>query len=368
MVTRQNVEVSENFHGSGLRQELEELTHLYSAQPLIVQRFLEQQARHVEIGLRNNSSQIKFVLPDRIIEPGKPRQAEHILVVHVDDREQMAGGVLNRLARQDSRSTLLSRLAELEQNDDHTLAVAGKLMRFAIAHSIVYQILPEGRAVKYIAEEGEEIPSIPIGGEIKSALTASTDAIVEEVAESDRGDLLVPYVPAARRFYLPQWVAFDDQNQLLVGSIAEAEAHIASMQKFLGLLHTSVAIAPYFVADEAYQRKRYGILGQLVNQGRAMAFYQAVEIVKTIQRRAHSNDLNRGLSIDLPYFDDQNLVLKTYFFEIIPAGRIMFVPAFVVRASRLEQAKVAQDTRLSSSTRKNFLKVLQILEKAFIDE
>ena len=34
-------------------------------------------------------------------------------------------------------------------------------------------------------------------------------------------------------------------------------------------------------------------------------------------------------------------------FEVIPAGRIMFVPAFVVRAVQ-GQAKVAQDTRLSS--------------------
>jgi hypothetical protein len=46
MVTRQDVEVSENFHGSGLRQELEELEHLYRAQPLIVQRHLEQQTSH----------------------------------------------------------------------------------------------------------------------------------------------------------------------------------------------------------------------------------------------------------------------------------------------------------------------------------
>ncbi len=34
--------------------------------------------------------------------------------------------------------------------------------------------------------------------------------------------------------------------------------------------------------------------------------------------------------------------------EIIPAGRIMFVPAFVVRASQGEQAKVGQDTRLNA--------------------
>jgi hypothetical protein len=172
----------------------------------------------------------------------------------------------------------------LNINDNHTLAVAGKLMRFAITHSIVCQS-PE-LPCSSILQKSERKSSIPV--ERIGRLNASTDAIVEEIVESGRGDLLVPYVPAARRFYLPQWVAFDDQNQLLVGSIAEAEAHIASMQKFLGLLHTAVAIAPYFVADEVYQRKRYGILGQLVNQGRAMAYYQAGEIVSTIQHRAHS--------------------------------------------------------------------------------
>jgi hypothetical protein len=52
-------------------------------------------------------------------------------------------------------------------------------------------------------------------------------------------------------------------------------------------------------------------------------------------------------------------------FEIIPTGRIMFVPAFVVRASRGEQAKVAQDTRLNASTRKHLLVQLKALEIAF---
>jgi hypothetical protein len=43
----------------------------------------------------------------------------------------------------------------------------------------------------------------------------------------------------------------------------------------------------------------------------------------------------------------------------------MFVPAFVVRASRGEQVKVAQDTRLNSSTRKHLLGQLKTLETAF---
>jgi hypothetical protein len=160
-------------------------------------------------------------------------------------------------------------------------------------------------------------------------------------------------------------VAFDDEDHLLVNSISEAEAHVASMQRFLSVLHAAVALAPYIVADEVYQLKRYGMLGQLVNQGRALARCETGELIRTIKRRAAAQDLNRGLSLSLPYFDDQTLRLDTHEFEIIPAGRIMFVPAFVIRASRQEQAKVAQDTRLSPSTRKHLLAELKALEDAF---
>ncbi|MHC1770426.1 MAG: hypothetical protein AB9907_01595 [Flexilinea sp.] len=71
------------------------------------------------------------------------------------------------------------------------------------------------------------------------------------------------------------------------------------------------------------------------------------------------------MNLSLPYFDDQLLEMRTYDFEVIPAGRIMFVPAFVVRATREEHAKIAQDTRLSSSTRKYLLIEFSILEHEF---
>ncbi len=45
----------------------------------------------------------------------------------------------------------------------------------------------------------------------------------------------------------------------------------------------------------------------------------------------------------------------------------MFVPAFVVRAAREQQAKVADDTRLSLSTRKHLIQELKMLEAAFDD-
>ena len=202
--------------------------------------------------------------------------------------------------------------------------------------------------------------------EPESAITASTDAIAEDGKTDDgRGDLLVPFVPAARRFYLPQWVAFDDKDNLLVGSMKEAEAHLASMQKYVGVLHAARSLAPHITADEEFQKKRYGMLGQLINQGRALARYKTREIIKGIKERAAAGSLNRGLWLSLPYFDDQDLRMDISNFEVIPAGRIMFVPAFVVRAANGEMAKVAQDTRFNASTRKHLMAELQMLEDAF---
>ena len=199
-------------------------------------------------------------------------------------------------------------------------------------------------------------------------MTAASDAMIveEDRAEGGRGQLLVPYVEAARRFYLPQWVSFDDEGRLLSENLSDAENQIASMQRYLSILHHAVGLAPYMVADEEYQRKRYGILGQLVNQGRALAHFQVKGIIQTIRRRATSHDLDRGLSLSLPYFNDQTLMIEDYNFDVIPAGRVMFVPAFVVLAVRAQAAKVAQDTRMSQSTRRQILIELSSLEGEFL--
>jgi hypothetical protein len=351
------------------RQEYVDYQELLLAQPPLVQRFLETQASSMAEAVIQNLPQLRFTLPDRVVvqkQEGEGKTA----TVHSESREQMLGGLMDRLLRTDLRTALRLRLGELEQSSNRAVAVSARLLRHAVVRHLVHNMLPAGRTVQYVVAEGEEIPSIPVVSDLEpeSAITAATDAIAleGERGEAGRGELLVPYVEAARRFFLPQWVAFDDEGHLLVGSVSEAEAAIASMQRYLSVLHAAVGMAPYIVADEEYQRKRYGILGQLVNQGRALAHYEVQEIIRTIKRRATSNDLNRGLSLSLPYFNDQTLAMENYSFEVIPAGRIMFVPAFVVRAARDQEVKVAQDTRLSYSTRKHLLAELSLLEEAFI--
>jgi hypothetical protein len=351
-----------------LRHERERQQKLFDAQPTIVQRFLEAQARQLADGLLQRATQLKFTLPDRVVGVAPHIDQSAPMAVPPSSREQNIGGVIQKLHGADIRELFRHRLSELEQSPDHAVSVSASLIRHAVVVHMVHNMLPSGRSVNYRAEDDEEIPTIPVddGLEPESAITAATDAIAEDgKAEEGRGDLLVPFVPAARKFYLPQWIAFGDNDKLLVNSVAEAEAHVTSMQNYVGILHMAVSIAPYMVADDEYQKKRYGMLGQLINQGRALGRFKVIEIIKTIKGRAANNNLNRGLSLSIPYFDDQELKMDTLTMEVIPAGRIMFVPAFVVRAARQEDVKVAQDTRLSISTRNHIRAQLKMLEIAF---
>lgn len=346
-----------------LEKEYASQKRLFEAQLPMVQRFFEGQASVVAESLIEREAQARFTLPDRVVTDSHREETSSVPQQY---QQQTVGGLIDTLSGSDLRIQVRNRLSELEGSENEAVATAARLMRYATVIHMVYKMLPSGRSVEYETATGETIPTIPVSEGKASAITAETDAVVEEAGESERGELVVPYVHYARLFYLPQWVAFDEEGRLLTTSVEEAESYFSSMQRFLGILHAAVALAPYLVADPEYQRKRYGMLGQFINQGRALARYQTYQIIQTIQRRAAANELNRGLSLSLPYFDDQDLAIKLYDFQVVPSGRIMFVPSFVVRAAMQEQAKVAQDTRLSGSTRKYLLEELDLLQQAFL--
>jgi len=364
--------LNQSFLSERLTEEYKFQHALFLAQPAIIQRFLEAQGKHIAEALVEGKPQVRFSLPDRVSFPLEKGQSPALVTIPQSQRNYSAGNLFSRLRRVESYKLFRHTLNELEQSPDRAISVAAGLLRHAAVLHMVNKMLPAGRSVSYkLADDEETIPSIPDIEDLEpaSAITAATDAIVEEQeTEEGRGELLVPYVPYARKFYLPQWVAFDENGELLVKSVEEARAHIKSMQRFMEVLFLAVAIAPYISADKEYAKKRHGLLGQLVNQGRALADFQTKETIAQIQKRAAAGSLNRGLSLSLPYFDDQELRINFSNFEVIPAGRIMFVPAFIVRAVRQEEVKVSQDTRLSPSTRKHLLYLLDLLEKAFENE
>jgi hypothetical protein len=355
-----------------LVEECDRQQTLFSAQPAIVQRYLETQGKQIAQAVVDGDSQVSFSLPDRVVCTLENVDQPALVTIPQNQRPHSAGSFINRFRKMELYKELRHAFIGLEQSPDRAISVAAGLLRHATVTYMVHQMLPAGRTVTYKpADEDETIPTIPedSGFEPESAITASTDAIAEEgKAEEGRGDLIVPFVPYARKFFLPQWVAFDEDGDLVVKSAEEAESHIKSMQRFMEVLFLAVALAPYVSADDEYAKKRYGMLGQLVNQGRALAIYQVKDIIARVKQRAETGSLNRGLRLSLPYFDDQDLKIATSDFEVIPSGRIMFVPAFVVRAVRQEEVKVSQDTRYNPSTRKHLLQLLDMLEQAFESE
>jgi hypothetical protein len=366
------LETNPKFLAERLAEDYQRQQALFSTQPAIVQRYIETQGKQIAQAVVDGASQINFSLPDRVVCTLENVDQPALVTIPQNQRTHAAGNFMNRFRKMELHKELRHTFIGLEQSPDRAVSVAAGLLRHATVMHMVYQMLPAGRTVCYKpADEDETIPSIPEDSDFEpeSAITASTDAIAEEgSSEEGRGNLIVPFVPYARKFFLPQWVAFDENGELLVKSVDEANAHVKSMQRFMEVLFLAVALAPYISADAEYAKKRYGMLGQLVNQGRALALYQVRKIIDRIKQRAEAGSLNRGLRLSLPYFDDQDLKIAISNFEVIPSGRIMFVPAFVVRAVRQEEVKVSQDTRYNPSTRNHLLHLLDQLEQAFESE
>ena len=319
-----------------LHEEWQVQQTLYQSQPAAIQSFLQAQAARLAEALAHRQGQVQVALPERV-RVSLPSPGRNALVtVPSEYRKQVVAGLLGRLPAKDIRTAVRQRLTQLEQSPYLAVAVSARLLRYATVHHIVHDRLPAGQAVTYLVAEGDSIP------------TAPADAAL----------------PAAQRFFMPQWVALGD-GRLLVDSEAQAQACIASMREYLSTLHLAVSLAPYIYADEEYQRKHYGMLGQLVNQGRALARYQTGVVIRKIRRFAEAGELNLGFSLSLPYFDDQALEMKMHDFEVIPRGRVMFIPAFVCLAARRERDRVQQDVHLNESTRIRLQAGLEELAQAF---
>jgi hypothetical protein len=99
--------------------------------------------------------------------------------------------------------------------------------------------------------------------------------------------------------------------------------------------------------------------------GQMLAQIELEEIIVKTQRWARAGRLDRGLSLSLPYFDERTMEICWRELEVIPRGRIPFIPGFVVIAARDESQRVRSEGTLSAATRDHLLAQLQALELAF---
>jgi hypothetical protein len=297
---------------------------LFRVQSNTVQRALEFQASLIAKAVTEHQSPLHFRLPEQVACQLNGTGELTLVNVPVQQREQKVGGLLVLLKSAD----LNRRLKDLENSPEKAVSTCGQLLRYVVARRLVYRMLPQPQR------------------------TGSDQRLLSGYALS---------------FFMPQWVALDDQDNLLVNSVAEAWACIQAMQRFLSTLTIAVGLAPYFIVDEEYQRKRIGVLAQLLNQGQALARHETASIIVRIKRRVREHTLDRGFDLDLPFFDDQALEIRKLNIPVIPHGRIQFVPAFVVIAARVKQMEIEHSPGLSHTTRKHLLEEIKSLIDAFDD-
>lgn len=285
-----------------LGEERQRERALFHHQPEGVQQFLKAQAVTIASALLESGSRLDFSLPETVAVPVAGEEAYQPAEIPADFRKQNIGGLLGRLPLKDIRSAFRQRLSHLEDSMYPAVAVGARLLRYAVARHIVHD---------RISVEGE-------------------------AAGGNAGE-----------------------------SIEAVEDTFGRYRRMVDTLYQALSLAPYIFTEQEYQTKRTATLGRLVPLGNTLAQLQLERIIGKIRGRAGANDLNRGLSLSLPYFDDRALEMKLYEFEVIPAGRTLFVPAFVALAARREQEAVEQNDGLSPSTRMHLLEEIKSLQRAF---
>ena len=324
--------------GNLLRQEYDRWRERLHMQPLATQRFLAAQAQRLGDSLVSHAASVRFALPDQVVA------ADHAagpVSVPVKYRDQLIGrsGLIGRLSPADLCHAARQRLQALELVNQAAVSCAANLLRYSTALYLVHERLPDGHELD--VEFGLGVPTR------------------DEVP----ADTLLPVGPV----YWPEWAVVDAYDCLLVKSLYEAEEQLAAMRCYVEILDLAQTLAIYIVTDDEYRRKHFGMLQQLLEQGCALARHETKALIADIKNMAAQHELDQGMRLSLPYFDDRTLGLRERKFDVTPAGRVMFVPTFVVQAARREQSAVLADLRLSAGTRQHLLHELKLLEQAFDD-
>jgi hypothetical protein len=349
---------------SQLVRDYELQNRLWSAQSAATQEFLDRQAGEIAAALHGIGGRLRFQLPELVVLDG----GENVILPQASRRPDRFGGLRAFFARTAKLESLVRTLDRLEQGLNPAHAACATLLRHATARHLLYDLVLEEQAAVRPADDGDDPSALRVErSRILAPAMASVGGPVDALASQgpSRTGFRVRYEAASPRRTLPERAAFDQDGRPLAGSVQEAERLIGSLQQALGWLAEAVAISPSVAADPTYQRKRAVLRGQLIEQGRALGIHYAGEIAVKIRRRAEAGSLDRGLRLSLPYFDDDEMALKLHEMEVIPGGRIVFLPAFVVRAVQQERLRVSRSLRITPSTRQHLLSLLAIIEAAF---
>jgi hypothetical protein len=155
---------------------------------------------------------------------------------------------------------------------------------------------------------------------------------------------------------------FSENGRLKMDSRVTAEVWLKDQKYKLDLLDTAAQICPAVTDMVVYRQSSARLMRLIENQGKWLSAFLLNELVADFDRLLKENSLNRGISFSLPYFDDRTLDVCYYNFSAIPAGRVMYTPAFVLLAIQKEGVRLFHNSQLSPNSRENLLQTLSAIQ------
>ncbi|PWH19344.1 MAG: hypothetical protein DDG59_03325 [Anaerolineae bacterium] len=295
-----------------------------------VQQHFVAQAEQILQAIQKNRPSLEFSLPEKVVLVDPCTHAYREEIIPARYRRQTIGRRLFQRGNS-TLSIVLQRLSDLQSSAHLSLSLSANILRYWIARLWLNQL-----------PEGEALPE-------NKGLNPSSEAR-----------------PEVQR-YFPEWLLFNSNGEPLFSTKAEAEQSIHAIEATLQSLLSAMAVDPTIVEEEAFRSRYMTLVTQMVEQGRAYCEYLTKSILSTIRKRQSQHTLNRGLSIHLPYFDDQLLEIRYLDLEVVPPGRIAFEEVFLIHAIQRAQESISKNSKLSLSTRQHILEELKLMETSFSD-
>jgi hypothetical protein len=160
------------------------------------------------------------------------------------------------------------------------------------------------------------------------------------------------------------YTAFDEHG-VRTAELNDDDALIGQLSRRLDWLRTAEWLYPAWTTHDLYNSASALLTAHLTDQGRALANYYTQQIINDVRQAWRAGKITRGLTLFIPYLDERLYRMKTHKVVVIPTGRILFRPEFVIGACRLAERKIRKDLNLSQSTRWQLLSQLDSITQAF---
>jgi len=201
-------------------------------------------------------------------------------------------------------------------------------------------------------------------------LSEHANAVVAESAKLTSylaAQQLLTSLPGSADLYT-NYTPFNKQGQLIVADHTTADALLAQLSQYMDRLHMAEQLYPGWTTHGLYNKVSTLLTTHFVEQGRALANSYTREIVSEIRQHWQAGKIARGLTLFIPYLDERRCRMEKYKVVVIPTGRILFRPEFIIGACRVSQHHVRKDPELSQATRWQLLSQLDSIIQAFETE